>query len=73
MLISCKGQKEKMRELLEQIRGDYAFIFMEGDEIFVGKDYFGKRSLLLGMGGDYFIFTSVPVHDSVRIIQPENA
>lgn len=73
MLISCKGQKEKMRELLEQIRGDYAFIFMEGDEIFVGKDYFGKRSLLLGMGEDYFIFTSVPVHDSVRIIQPENA
>jgi asparagine synthetase B (glutamine-hydrolysing) len=70
MLVSCKGQREKIHELLEQIRGDFAFIFVEGDEIFAGKDYFGKRSLLLGMGEDYFIFSSVPIHDSVRIIQP---
>ena len=73
MLMDCKGSKEKISEVLQQIRGDYAFIFVEGDEMFVGKDYFGKRSLLLGMGENYFIFTSVPVHDSVRIIQNENA
>ena len=32
-----------------QIRGDYAIILVEGDQIFIFKDYFGKRSLLIGM------------------------
>lgn len=54
--------------MLLQIRGDYAFIFMEGDDIFVAKDFFGKRSLLLGMGESYFVITSAPIHNSARII-----
>ena len=39
-----------MVDMLEQIRGDFAFVYVEADQIFIGKDYFGKRSLLLGMG-----------------------
>lgn len=35
----------------------------------MGKDYFGKRSLLLGMGEDYFVISSVAIHDSKRILQ----
>lgn len=58
--------------MLQQIRGDYAFILIEGDDIFIGKDYFGKRSLLLGMGQNYFVLTSVPIHQLNRIIQQEN-
>ncbi len=54
--------------MLQQVRGDFAFIFVEGDDIFVGKDYFGKRSLLLGMGENYFVITSAPIHNSSRII-----
>ena len=62
-----------MTELLQQIRGDFAFVFVEGDEIYVGKDYFGKRSLLLGMGEDYFMFSSVPIHESIRVGNNEGA
>lgn len=58
--------------MLQQIRGDFAFVFIEGDDIFVGKDYFGKRSLLLGMGESYFVLTSAPIHNSARIILQEN-
>lgn len=71
MLIDCKGSREKMAELLQQIRGDFSFVFVEGDEIYVAKDYYGKRSLLLGMGEDYFMFTSVPIHESLRANQNE--
>ena len=73
MLMGCKGSKQKMTELLQQIRGDFAFVFVEGDEIYVGKDYFGKRSLLLGMGEDYFMFSSVPIHESIRVGNNEGA
>lgn len=59
--------------MLQQIRGDYAFIFIEGDEIFIGKDYFGKRSLLLGMGENYFVVTSVPIHNTIRGIAQQEA
>jgi hypothetical protein len=34
---------------MAQIRGDFAVILIEADQIFIMKDYFGKRSLLLGM------------------------
>lgn len=56
-------------ELLQKIRGDFAFVFIEGDDIFISKDYFGKKSLLLGMGEDYLVVTSVPIHTSERIMQ----
>lgn len=58
--------------MLQQIRGDYAFVLIEGDDIFIGKDYFGKRSLLLGMGENYFVVSSVPIHHLNRAIQQEN-
>ena len=48
-LMACKGSEEKILEVMKQIRGDYAIILIEGDQIFILKDYFGKRSLLVGM------------------------
>jgi asparagine synthetase B (glutamine-hydrolysing) len=71
-LLECKGSRAKICELLQQIRGDFAFIFVEGSDIFIGKDYFGKRSLLLGMGEDYIVVTSTPIHSLNRAIQQEN-
>ena len=47
--MACKGSEEKILEVMKQIRGDYAIILIEGDQIFILKDYFGKRSLLVGM------------------------
>lgn len=70
-LLACKGSRQKIRELLQQIRGDFALVFIEGDEIFMAKDYFGKRSLLLGMGEDYFMVTSVPIHTSERMLRED--
>lgn len=43
-----------------QIRGDYSLILIEGDQIFILKDYFGKRSLLLGMSENHMVITSAP-------------
>ena len=59
-LIGCKGSEEKILELMAQIRGDFSFILVEGDQIFILKDYFGKRSLLLGMGEEHLMITSCP-------------
>lgn len=44
-----------------QIRGDYSIVLAEGDQIFIMKDYFGKRSLLLGMSEDHLVITSNPL------------
>lgn len=46
--------------MMGQIRGDYSFILIEGDQIFIFKDYFGKHSLLVGMGEDHLMITSAP-------------
>ena len=48
-LLACKGNEQKMLQTLRQLRGDFAIILIEADKIFIMKDYFGKRSLLLGM------------------------
>jgi hypothetical protein len=71
-LLECKGSRNKISEFLQQIRGDFAFVFVEGNDVFIGKDYFGKRSLLLGMGEDYLVVTSTPIHSLNRAIQQEN-
>lgn len=34
---------------------------VEADKIFIMKDYFGKRSLLVGMSDDHLVFTSAPI------------
>lgn len=59
-LMACRGSEEKILEVLGQIRGDYAIILIEGDQIFIMKDYFGKRSLLLGMSENHLILSSSP-------------
>lgn len=43
-----------------QIRGDFSIVLVEGDQIFLLKDYFGKRSLLLGMSEDHLLISSIP-------------
>jgi glutamine phosphoribosylpyrophosphate amidotransferase len=58
--MDCKGSEEKILEVMGQIRGDYAIILIEGDQIFILKDYFGKRSLLLGMSEDHLMLSSCP-------------
>lgn len=58
--MGCKGSEEKILELMGQIRGDYSLILIEGDQIFILKDYFGKRSLLLGMSENHLMVTSAP-------------
>jgi asparagine synthetase B (glutamine-hydrolysing) len=58
---------------LGQIRGDYAVILVEGDQIFIMKDYFGKRSLLVGMGENHLLLTSAPHEQLQREEQVENA
>ena len=72
-LLACKGSREKIKDFLQQLRGDFAFVFIEGEEVFIGKDYFGKRSLLLGLGEDYLAITSTPIHTSERILREVNA
>jgi glutamine phosphoribosylpyrophosphate amidotransferase len=59
--MACKGSEEKILETLAQIRGDYAIVLIEGDQIFIMKDYFGKRSLLVGMGENHLMLTSNPL------------
>lgn len=51
-----------MLEMMREIRGDYAIIFIEGDQIFILKDYFGKRSLLLAFTENHLIITSSPIN-----------
>lgn len=68
--MGCKGSEEKILEVLGQIRGDYAVILVEGDQIFIMKDYFGKRSLLVGMGENHLLLTSAPHEEFLR---PEDA
>jgi asparagine synthetase B (glutamine-hydrolysing) len=58
---------------LGQIRGDYAVVLVEGDQIFIMKDYFGKRSLLVGMGENHLLLTSAPHEQLQREEQVENA
>lgn len=58
--MACKGSEEKILDTLNQIRGDFAIVLVEGDQIFIMKDYFGKRSLLLGMGENHLMLTSSP-------------
>ena len=50
ILMGCNGSEERMLDIMGQIRGDYSMIMVEGNHIYIMKDYFGKRSLLLGMG-----------------------
>jgi asparagine synthetase B (glutamine-hydrolysing) len=51
---------------MSQIRGDFAIILIEGDQIFILKDYFGKRSLLVGMGDNHLMLTSAPFQEFQR-------
>lgn len=64
--MACKCSEEKILEALGQIRGDYAIILVEGDQIFIMKDYFGKRSLLVGMGENHLMLTSAPFEEMQR-------
>ena len=48
-------------------------ILVEGDQIFIMKDYFGKRSLLVGMGENHLLLTSAPHEQLQREEQVENA
>jgi asparagine synthetase B (glutamine-hydrolysing) len=61
ILSNCKGSEEKMLDVLNEIRGDFAIILIEGDQVFIMKDYFGKRSLLVGMSDDHLVISSIPV------------
>lgn len=68
--MGCKGSEEKILEVMGQIRGDYAVILVEGDQIFIMKDYFGKRSLLVGMGENHLLLTSTPHEEFQRPEEP---
>ena len=70
--MACKGSEEKILETLGQIRGDYAIILVEGDQIFIMKDYFGKRSLLVGMGENHLMLTSAPFEEMQRSEEADN-
>lgn len=59
-LLACKGSEEKILQTLRELRGDFAIILIEADKIFIMKDYFGKRSLLLGMSEDHLVISSAP-------------
>ena len=48
---------------MSEIRGDYAIILIEGDQIFIFKDYFGKRSLLIGMSENHLVISSNPFEE----------
>jgi asparagine synthetase B (glutamine-hydrolysing) len=37
-----------MLKVLSHIRGDFAFLYQRGDIMYIGKDEFGKKSLLVG-------------------------
>lgn len=43
------------------MRGDFAFLYSRNDKIFLAKDEFGKKSLLVGFGRDAMVVSSVPV------------
>ena len=46
---------------LRQIRGDFAFVYQRDDIIYIAKDEFGKKSLLLGFQENGFVISSLPL------------
>ena len=51
---------------MSQIRGDFAIILIEGDQIFILKEKKRKRSLLVGMGDNHLMLTSAPFQEFQR-------
>lgn len=43
------------------MRGDFAFVYCRNSLIFLGKDDFGKKSLLIGFMKDGLIVGSIPL------------
>ena len=54
----------EIASLLETLNGDFAIIFIDNlnSKIFISKDAFGKRSLLLGFSEEGFCLSSTAVH-----------
>ena len=73
MLMGCNGSEERMLDILAEVRGDYSIILVEGNHIYVMKDYFGKRSLLLGMGEEHLYLTSMPLVEATQQEPPPEA
>eukprot|EP00055_Hartaetosiga_balthica_P011302 m.50826 g.50826 ORF g.50826 m.50826 type:complete len:758 (-) comp7536_c0_seq1:64-2337(-) len=51
----------ELRKLLENLRGPWSMIFLDKKKghLWFGRDYFGRRSLLMGISKTFFIITSV--------------
>ena len=58
---------------MTQIRGDYAFNLVQGDQIFILKDYLGKRSLFVGMNENHLMITSTPFDELISKEEGFNA
>ena len=46
---------------MRNVRGDFAFVYQRKSRVFIGKDYFGKKSLLVGFEEDGVVISSVPI------------
>ncbi|KAG5363031.1 Asparagine synthetase domain-containing protein [Yarrowia sp. B02] len=47
---------------LQKIKGEYAFVFVDGNTVWFGRDCIGRRSLVYKIEGDEFVISSVTDH-----------
>lgn len=47
---------------LQNIKGEYAFVFVDGNTIWFGRDCIGRRSLVYKIEGEEFVISSVTDH-----------
>ncbi|KAL4441625.1 hypothetical protein ABPG74_021557 [Tetrahymena malaccensis] len=77
---SCINEQEetlekKITSVLSKLQGDYAFVYYNQDlkKLFVAKDPFGKRSLLLGFSKNGFVFSSCSINvDEGKLVQEDD-
>ena len=48
-------------EILDSLDAEYAFTWIEGNKIYFGRDYFGRRSLLYSFKEDKLVISSISV------------
>ncbi|KAL4493116.1 hypothetical protein ABPG72_003201 [Tetrahymena utriculariae] len=67
--------EKKITSVLSNLQGDYAFVYYNHDlkKLFIAKDPFGKRSLLLGFSKNGFVFSSCSINvDEGKLVQEDD-
>ncbi|EAR94171.2 asparagine synthase (macronuclear) [Tetrahymena thermophila SB210] len=67
--------EKKITSVLSNLQGDYAFVYYNHElkKLFVAKDPFGKRSLLLGFSKNGFVFSSCSINvDEGKLVQEDD-